>query len=222
MKCESIRDILLDYVDGALTGESRQAVAEHVAHCQSCQRRIAQEQKIKHALRELPVRDPPSTEFYERVLNASANAPKRGFNTFWAGFGSAVAAGLAGWLVFAPAQLPQATDDSLLPNVQAMVNEVKLVRVAFEAPADFRNVTLSVVLPENVELDGFPLEHEIAWQTTLHEGQNVLTLPVIVKRAGSAVVEAHISSANKSKIFRIQVQGQPEAQTGTPHQVLTV
>ena len=39
--CESVRELLVDYADGDLPGESARPVADHLAGCPSCRRELA-------------------------------------------------------------------------------------------------------------------------------------------------------------------------------------
>lgn len=65
MTCRTVEHALVDYLDGALSGQARRDVDAHLARCQHCQALLADEQAISERLQQLPRRSCP-----EKVLNA--------------------------------------------------------------------------------------------------------------------------------------------------------
>ncbi|MDX1811601.1 MAG: hypothetical protein R3240_06610, partial [Gammaproteobacteria bacterium] len=127
---------------------------------------------------------------------------------FIAGFSSAAAAALAAWLVFSPAQIPVTAPTpayETLSSLNISQNSVNKVKLAFNAPDDFQQVTLTLRLPEGTELDGFPGQQELSWKTSLKTGQNILTLPLITHSNNGGILEAKISSSTRSKIIKLNM-----------------
>jgi len=83
------------------------------------------------------------------------------------------------------------------------MNQARTVKLVFEAPMDLAEVTLSVELPENVELEGYAGQRQLVWQTSLNKGQNILALPVIAIGNGQGELVAQLSYGDKTKQFHI-------------------
>lgn len=215
MKCNSMKSVILNYVDGSLTTEAAAQVSAHVDRCTYCQRMLERETQLKKSMALLPVVE-PSAGFFDRVFNElEEQSPPSRRNGFWAGFATAAAAGLAAWLVIIPAQMPEQNQQQpALAIISATVNEVKEVRISFDAPYEYKKVTLSLSLPDHVELDGFPGEKQLSWETEISQGKNVLTLPLIMRKQGKGVLQATVSDAGKSKVFSVQLNSLPEKHTG--------
>jgi len=144
-----------------------------------------------------------------RVVNSVLNSPqavtdhhqvrRQGF--FW-GFSSAAAVALMMWGVSAMIMTsPQtnhpsaqvASDDtasnvrtsvapgnqSEAPVLRVALHETKQVKLAFKAQRAVEKAHISISLPENVILEGFPGKRTIEWETQLAAGDNVLSLPIL-------------------------------------------
>ena len=66
--------------------------------------------------------------------------------------------------------------------------------------------TLTVSLPEGIELAGFPGQREIAWQTSLVEGKNLLPLSLVALTPAGGEVLARLEHDNRNRTFRLQVE----------------
>lgn len=125
-------------------------------------------------------------------------------NRFLAGFSTAIAASLAIW--FASTMYQPQFDDASPQVISLAISQVKTVRLVFDAPVDLNDVTLSVVLPENLELEGYGGQKQIVWQTKLTKGQNILALPVTAINHGQGELVARLTYGDKTKQFHIIVK----------------
>ena len=87
--------------------------------------------------------------------------------------------------------------------INVAMNDSRTVRLLFEAPGDIDQVTLSIGLPNNVELAGYPGRNELTWQTSLKKGQNVLALPIMAVETGKGELIARLSYGDKLKTYRL-------------------
>lgn len=161
------------------------------------------ESEMLRHLRELPV-EPPSAGFAARVLG-TRRAP-------WLrpAFGFALAAslvagvGLTLWLGEGPAPA-----ESPSPGTQVVVlaaGSTGPVRLAFRSPRDLSGVTISLQLPEGVELAGHPGRQALSWQADFQAGANVLELPLVVRTGASGVLTATLDHGGSHKAFTVQVR----------------
>ena len=122
-----------------------------------------------------------------------------------AGVGAAAVAGLALWFAGA---LPfvHYRDDTDLPTVNMSLHEPATVRLVFAAEKPLADATMTVTLPDGVELEGFPGEHEIQWETSLAEGRNLLPLTLIAKTPAGGEMRARLEHDSRDREFRVRIE----------------
>lgn len=159
-------------------------------------------------LREHPVPG-PDAGFYERALLRATHVGSRRQRNRWlaAGFGSAVAAGLALWMIgtlfLAGPELPDAA--SPIPGVTMALEEPRTINLVFSSAEALATATLTVSLPEGIELDGFPGQREITWETSLEAGKNVLPLTLIALKPAGGELLARLEHDSRNRTFRVRV-----------------
>jgi anti-sigma factor RsiW len=201
MNCTDIHSQLDDYLDKTLDLSDAQAFDAHLQSCSECQQLLKESNSLILALQNLPV-DEADAGFEERVLKkVHRQFPNQGNKRFFTGFATAMAASLALW--FASTVYIPEMPDTQSPTIQLAVNDAYTVNLKFEAPANLSDVTLSITLPEHVEITGYPGRKAIIWKTTLDKGSNVLALPVMAINNGQGELIAHLQYGDKSKSFRV-------------------
>ena len=199
MDCKQLIAILDDYLDGSLPeGENRLADA-HLADCQDCQAELRQLQGLRHALRSLPV-PAPSPGFTDNLLGQVRQQQKQRERRKRA-LPLAMAASLllsAGLLMFQAGKGPVE-----LESISLAVDDTRQVSLVFNAPADFKQVTLQLSLNGNIELAGYVGQRELEWQSSLKKGQNTLVLPIRATGRGQGELVARILHGDKVRHFRI-------------------
>ena len=146
----------------------------------------------------------------DRALARATHEGTRRQRTRWilTGFGSAVAAGLVLWLVAgffldAP-RLPQPAGD--IPGVAMTLEEPRTVNLVFASKTALEAATLTVTLPDGIELAGFPGQREIRWKTSLAEGRNLLPLELIALTPAGGEVLARLEHDNRKRTFRLRIE----------------
>lgn len=159
--------------------------------------------ELLRRLRELPV-EPPSAGFAARALRvrrAPWLRPAMGFAlaaSLVAGIGFAVWIGQGA----APAESPAAGSQVVV----LAPGGTGPVRLAFRSPRDLSGVTISLQLPEGVELAGHPGRQALSWQADFQAGANVLELPLVVRTGASGVLTATLDHGGSHKAFTVQVR----------------
>ena len=206
MNCKILKDNLLAYVDSETSDVLPEALIKdldlHVSQCEKCEARVREEINIRSVLSALPVK-PMNANFRNRVMDSikEKQTQKKQYGYF-AGFSAAVAASVLIWVTAVYISSP-GNNATAIQSVVLVLNEVKHVKLAFNAPVDFDEVTLTIDLPKHVELEGFVGESQISWQTSLNSGKNILELPLIVKDIIQGEIVATIRHSEKSKVFKI-------------------
>ncbi|MCP4078338.1 MAG: zf-HC2 domain-containing protein [Gammaproteobacteria bacterium] len=203
MKC---KDINIDsYLDRELQFSEQQDHQQHFESCRDCATKLENAESLLMGLKSLTVPE-PSKGFEYRVLTEvrrqHKKSPRHGYRlSFASGFSTAVIASLAIWFVSTIYEPVRQVEQ--LPVVSVLLNQAQTVRLMFDSHKDIQQVKLSIVLPENMQLDGYPGRNTLAWQTSLHKGQNVLALPVVALAHGQGELLARLSYGEQEKVFRL-------------------
>lgn len=204
MKCTDIQKYIDDYLDDAMSLGEQKAVESHIEQCVSCRQALEAHRTVRQALRSLPViQASPDFEakVFAAVRNQHSTRGRHSGNRFTAGFATAMVASLALW--FASTVYTPQFDGETSQVVNVAMNQARTVKLMFDAPMDLAEVTLTVELPENIELEGYAGQKQLVWQTNLNKGQNILALPVIAIGNGQGELLAQLSYGDKTKQFRI-------------------
>lgn len=154
----------------------------------------------------------PPPGLFERTLRHAANAAQRErqlrrqkSRRLYAGFGALVAASVVlvvGTTLATDFLRPDAGE---LPMVSVSLYEPETVRLVFAADSPLADATMTVTLPEGIELAGFPGEREIRWETSLNEGRNLLPLTLIATRPAGGALEARLQHDARDRTFRLWI-----------------
>ena len=197
MNCQTFTDRLDQYLEGTLACGDYNAAAAHLQRCAECRNRIERVQTLRVALRNVPV-PAPGPEFFDQAI-IQAQGPRSANRMGWAAVtGAALAASLALWigigwfpgLFNAPATKPI--------GVTIALHQTRTVQLAFNAERDLTQATLRITLPDGVELQGFPGEHEVSWKTNIARGANVLSLPLTAVSSAGGKLLARLEHGDRS------------------------
>jgi len=209
MECLEFRSQLDDYLDGRL---DERPLREHLSACADCRRLVQHAQAVQEGLRKL---SPPEMHpaFVDRaILRATRPSVVDAHPRRRALVGMALAAslvlGLALGAFFSLREAPVQT-------VALAVEKPETVRMVFNSAKPLRAATLSLSLPENVEVVGYTGQRELTWQTDLREGQNLLQLPLIARGAVKDDLLARLSHGTSTKTFRVKFEMAKASTPGT-------
>ena len=208
MNCQQIQQQLDDYLDGDLELTQEADLHLHLDACEDCRQQLQQAKALIAELKQVQV-PAMSPGFAQKAVSHAASQAKRRphRNGFVAGFSSALVAGFA--LMFVVVGILPGDNDiesNVMPEVAISVYAPQTVNLAFDVGYAMDDATLSIDLPGNIEVVGFPGERRLSWQTSLTQGRNILPLPLkgIVNAAGELV--ATLEQGGKTKILRIRVR----------------
>lgn len=164
----------------------------------------------------------PGADFYDKALARAARASARRQRNRWlfTGFGGAVAAGVVAWMI---GGVVLSTPDPAvpgMPGVTIALESPRQVSFVFAAAQPLEDATLTIELPDGIELAGFPGQRAISWETSLDAGKNHLPLTLIATRATDGIVVARLEHADRSKTFRLRISTAQSGQwNGAPQGV---
>ena len=167
-----------------------------------------EDQALQALLKDYPVPE-PSEGFYDQALARATYEGARRQRNRWimAGFGSAVAAGIALWFIggffLGVPDMPVAEPG--IPGVTIALEEPRTVNLVFASATALDSAVLTVTLPDGIELAGFPGQREISWQTSLNEGRNLLPLELIAVSPVGGEVLARLEHNDRNRTFRLRI-----------------
>jgi hypothetical protein len=161
---------------------------------------------LSELLKNYPL-EAPSPGFYDRALTVAAatSAGRQRWRWLAAGFGSAVAAGLLAWLAGGVLLDTPGTTNPEIPGVIIALEAAHEVNFVFSSARPLAGATLTIELPDGLEVRGFPGEPSVSWETSLTAGKNHLPLTLIATKPVTGIVLARLEHADRSKTFQLRV-----------------
>lgn len=237
MHCTEIHKLIDDYLDKQLSGDAQARTAAHLEQCSPCRHLLRDEQVLREALRDMPV-PAPSAGFAARALRRAAAANEetrqtRNRRVFAGGFATAMVGVGVLWFVtgiynpegdvaVTQSQLAENKSQAVVPGSQVTesrtplpeftiaLRETRRVKLAFSSSESVQRVRISLVLPKDVEIEGYPGKRQIAWVTDLKKGENVLSLPLLAKSLQGGEFVARIEYGAMVKELRLNLNvGKP-------------
>ena len=149
----------------------------------------------------------PAEGFYDRAIAKAVQQGRKRDRSRWVmtGFGGAVAAAMALWIVSGVFFTTPDIDAPAVPSVTMALDQPQTLNLVFSSASPLENATMTVYLPEGVEIDGFSGQREITWMTSLKEGRNVLPLTLVATSPIGGELLATLQHENDDKSFRLQV-----------------
>jgi len=200
MQCETARQFLDDLLDQQPIAQQNQ-LQQHLDGCRHCQQALEARQRLLDQLRAMPV-PPPSSGFAARALRQARMQPRSRTPVFAAGFGSAIAAVLAVWLI-SSSWLPDRPVAPAVQQVALNIEQPRTITLAFNVPEALEKVDFQLQLPQGVALAERPGTRQLHWQDSLKRGRNVLQLKLVGKYRSQGTLVATIEHEGKRKVFRV-------------------
>ena len=202
MECHDFALKLDDLLDGGLDAARQRSIQEHLGRCPGCRHLHEHAVAVREAVRKLSPPD-PHPGFMDQAFARATRPAIGGARPLWRPvLGMALAAslvlGVALGVFFATRPTVQ--------TVALTLDRPETVRLMFNSARPLKAATLSLALPEKVELVGYGDRRELSWQTDLREGRNLLQLPLIVHGATTEELVARLAQGESTKTFRLKIE----------------
>lgn len=207
MHCEQIIRQLDDYLDGDLPPGDFERIEHHLKSCANCRAEYQHGQDIIKQCQNQP-EITPRPGYEARMLSFLAEKPQksRSFVPVWfaAGFSSAVAALLVVWFMGFDFTGP-APDSMPIMTVELPAMQSRKVELVFNSPRSIQNAAMTIELPAGTEIVGYPGQRTLKWQTSLKQGSNRLSLPIILRGKQGGTLLAKISHQGQTRTFKLKL-----------------
>lgn len=149
----------------------------------------------------------PDAAFYDRSIARAIQAGTRHQRRRWVltGFGGAVAAVFIAWFVGGIFFTAPGLDDPEVPTVTMALETPQTFNLVFSSATALQNASMTVTLPDGIEIAGFIGQREITWLTSLKEGRNILPLTLVATSPAGGELLAVLQHEDNSKMFRLKV-----------------
>ena len=149
----------------------------------------------------------PDDGFYDKAVARAIQVGSKKQRNRWVmtGFGGAVAAMLAIWIVGGVFFTSPDAGDAGVPTVTMALEQPRTLNLVFASATALDSATMTVVLPDGFEIDGFGPQREITWETSLQEGKNILPLTLVATRPVTGELLATLRHEDDYKTFRLQM-----------------
>ena len=209
MNCEDVIASIQNATDnGPADLDSRKAM-EHIANCEDC-RDALKGKEAMHELRKRSLAIAPESLFTRVIQDVIADAePRKVGYGFWhgTGFGAAVAASVVmAIMAFGVMRSSEVSPTPAVYDFEIALNETRNVNVAIEAGRDFAAATVSIYLSGDVKLAGFGGKREISWTTSLAQGVNQLSLPIVATSPNGGTLLVRLDNGGAQKVFVVNLK----------------
>ena len=209
MTCTQLTAQLDDYVDGHMDHAVSAALAVHIESCDDCQQALADEHGLRESLKDYAESGMPRPDaaFFDRTLAKAAQNGIRHQRNRWVmtGVGGTIAAGLVLWMLGGMFLKTPEMPESAIPAIVMTLEEPRTLNLVFSSATALANATMTVVLPQGVEVEGFAGQQEITWMTSLAAGKNVLPLTLIATSPHGGELIATLRHEGDDRSFRVRV-----------------
>jgi len=209
MTCTQLTAQLDDYVDGHMDHAASAALAVHIESCDDCQLALAGEHGLRESLKDYAESGMPHPDaaFFDRALAKAAQNGIRRQRNRWVmtGVGGTIAAGLVLWMLGGMFLKTPEIAEPALPSIAMTLEQPRTLNLVFSSASTLANATMTVVLPQGVEVEGFAGQREITWITSLTKGKNVLPLTLIATSPQGGELVATLRHEGDDRSFRVRV-----------------
>jgi len=146
--------------------------------------------------------------FFDRAVAKAMQEGTKRQRRRWVltGFGGAVAAMLAIWIVSGVFFTAPDVAEPGVPSVTMALETPQTFNLVFSSAQALADATMTVVLPDGIEVDGFGPQREITWVTSLQPGRNILPLTLVATKPVSGELLATLRHEGDYKTFRLQMK----------------
>jgi len=210
VKCEYANLFLNDYADAQLTDEQNSAIQNHIEICLKCREALTEIQGVKKEVRAIHLADNISDDFMDQAIENAIKHAKHNHHlqtsrSTMRSKLSYIAIAASFLIVFSLGFMFIDEKDS---NIQIVQEQD--INLLFEATETLANVTFTVILPANIEMPGYPGSKQISWQGSIHQGKNLLSIPIINLGTKKGTISAELQHQNKKRTFKINIKnGKP-------------
>lgn len=102
-----------------------------------------------------------------------------------------------------------ATAKPEMPGLRVELNEVGELQLGLESRRSLEEAIFTVLLPEGVELNGYPGQREVSWVGRIEPGSNTVVLPLRAEEGKGGEITAHIAHIERQRSATVKMEVAP-------------
>jgi hypothetical protein len=214
IETEHVASLLDDYLHASLAPADAHAVESHLDRCAPCRAELRELQSLRLLLAHLPAPS-PRPGLLERMLTTAVRDPmppppmRLWQRPIWYTAGLAAAAGLlaVGFVLGMQIAGRKGAGPQVMLVAQPMQlgPTVRRVGLMFRASGALKDTSISVWLPDDVQIAGRPNVRELSWRTDLKSGANLLELPLLATGTRSGTLVVRLSQGSLVRTLEVPI-----------------
>jgi hypothetical protein len=221
MKCTNTIEQLEDYLDDTLSPAEAAGMRRHLEECPACAAELRDLSGLRRELGRLPA-PAAGPEFLERLLARAVRTPKPAASVsyrrqdVWQRVGVATAAVLllaVGFGLGLKIAVDKPFDAG--PQIVLAAQPIQLgptgerVGLMFRTTSALHDASISVSLPDDVQIAGRPNVRHLSWHTDLKPGPNLLELPLQATGSHGGTLVVRLAQGSVVKTLEIPIAVRP-------------
>ncbi|MEN8141646.1 MAG: zf-HC2 domain-containing protein [Thermodesulfobacteriota bacterium] len=203
MSCHEIRSELDEYLDRDLPGGRQGEIAQHLAGCASCRQELARSKALREELRTM-VYEPPSASLMRESMASAMKRGRRRERRIFVAKLSAMAAAIALLLSISLASTSFfSKGGGAEADLTISLHEQKTVSLLVDAREAMAAAEITIDLPSQLSLAGFPEQRRVSWRSDLQAGKNILKLPLVATSEGQGTISTRIDHNDRQKVMHL-------------------
>lgn len=199
MKCETLNNLLDDFVIGRLPESEAREISDHLSACANCRQTYVNTKMLVDALQGLKV-PAASADLADRVISKATRTGAYRPVRLLSYVASGIAASFA--ILFLLAYTMLDSQDSMPSSPVVLIgDEIKTVKLAIESARAVEDIEMTIDLSDNLQISGYENQKSISWGTRLEKGTNVISLPISAIAQGDGEIRARVRIQKNEKVF---------------------
>ena len=201
MQCVDAIALLDDHIDSQLSANQTTLLNFHLSTCTRCRQELFQREMLVQRLSEMASVAAPQ-HLKDRIIRQRLQNHRQNARWFFGGVGLAATIMLA---VVSVWLLQHTLVDAPVVVAKQEAKNNNDLHLLLHSAQGLEGVRFSILVPESVQLKGYPAGTKIAWVGKLRKGENILTLPLVSKAQKPQVVVLKIEHRDAKKEYHIQL-----------------
>lgn len=216
MKCSNTIKLLDEYLDGVLPPRDAVGVHGHLEGCPSCRAELGGLKALRQQLAALPVpavRDDVLERLLATAIQTPVEQPGLWRQPAWQRAGLATAAVLLlvvgfglGVRIAGHKPLEPGPQVALAAQPVQLGPTAERVGLMFRTTDALHDASISVWLPDDVQIKGRPNVRHLSWRTDLKAGPNLLELPLLATGTHGGTLVVRLSQGSLVKTLEIPIE----------------
>ena len=169
------------------------------------QTQSAIDRHISDALQQLPAKQAPARVLQRSMQQIATRQKLARHLTMNVGFSLAFAASLFAALIVPDWFTSMDKQPDTLSTITMSLHDQRTINIVFDSPEDVARATITVSLPDNLQIAGYDNAPRLQWDTPLRAGKNTLSIPLVARNGGEGVVRSQLEINGRARSFNVLV-----------------